>query len=363
MGALHSFVRRWARALPTRVAVGAGVGVALALAVHGGRVGGAYGWLAVVRSVVYTVVLWTVVVETKRCTARVPLASWRAVSVHIAAISAVATVAFAALAGVDHVVLRALTGGGPDHAHGPWTALTASVALVFTLVLTSLVYLAEFYRRLRDSEQARLEAELRALRAQVDPHFLFNALNSIAALVRASPREAEGVTERLADLFRYTLRSSQRRTVPLADEVEAVRRYVDIEAVRFRDRLSVTFDVDPSALDAEVPSLLVLPLVENAVKHGVARTDGPCAVRVRAALVGGVVEVGVRDTGPGFDSVDADAVLARGTGLANVRDRLRLLYSDGAALSIRPDGVVLRFPHRPVGLARPAPARAPQAVP
>jgi signal transduction histidine kinase len=341
------------------VGVGAAAGVLVLALKDGAALGawatGEHAWsrpyrLEVLHSalsgVLYTVVMWNVVLESKRqLTRRWPIEGPRSIGLHVLAIGLAATAVFVVLQPAADVLCVVL--GLEDSSDGPPLALIAGVTFVFTIVTTALAYLIEFYGRLRASEQARTLAELSALRAQINPHFLFNTLNSIAALIRIAPDQAEGVTERLADLFRYTLRASQYPTVTLRDELSATQLYIEIEQARFRDRLVVEVDVSPAVLAAEVPSLLVQPLVENAVKHGVAQTEGACAVRLRVRLDGAqCVEIEVRDTGPGFDTADAEVVMARGTGLANVRERLRLGCGDDATLTLLPDGVVLRFPLR-----------------
>ncbi|MEL6443598.1 MAG: histidine kinase [Bacteroidota bacterium] len=315
---------------------------------------------SVASGMIYTTAMWSVLLETKRfLLTRYPISTWRVGALHVVAIATTATATFVLIGVLDPVVCAVF--GIEDDGEGPPLVVIAGVAFLMTLVLSTLMYLVEFYQRFRDAEHARLQAELSALRAQINPHFLFNTLNSIAALVRVAPSEAEGVTERLADLFRYTLRASQHPTVTLRDELEATQLYIDIEQVRFQDRLLVHVKVDPAVARAQVPSLLVQPLVENAVKHGVARTDGPCVVRVRAHIAedagagrtpAPMVELQVFDTGPGFDSRDPDVVLKRGSGLANVRDRLRLLYGNAATLHLLADGVVLRFPFRAMEIER-----------
>ena len=220
-------------------------------------------------------------------------------------------------------------------------AFTAS--LIGNLIASSLA----FYRRMRDAKQAALEAELRALRAQINPHFLFNALNAIAALIRTRPQEAEAVTENLADLFRYSLKAAQHPTVTLADELRSVELYLTIEQARFRDRLQVTLAVPETLLAARIPSLTLQPLVENAVKHGAQHTVSGCTVTIEAHEQEGGVYLRVMDTGPGFDTLAEAEVLARGTGLVNVRERLRLVFGAGAGLRLQPQGVAIHFPLQP----------------
>ena len=173
-------------------------------------------------------------------------------------------------------------------------------------------------RRILQSDVAAREAELRALRAQLDPHFLFNSLNSINALVGSDPEGARRMCERLGDFMRRTLALGAKDEVPLAEELALVDRYLEIEQVRFGERLQVSREIDPASLTCMVPPLLLQPLVENAVKHGVARrVDGGC-VRIAAHRANGRVGIVVENP------VDPDAPPKRGqgVGLDNVRRRL-----------------------------------------
>jgi signal transduction histidine kinase len=226
-----------------------------------------------------------------------------------------------------------------------------SVAWEVMLIIAVVAFLAAFvgssiahHRQLRAAQRATYEARLQALRAQVHPHFLFNTLNTITALIRTRPAEAERVTEDLADLLRYSLRTSKRDAVSLQEEVEAVELYLSVAQARFRERLTTTITVPNDLRDARVPSMVLQPLVENAVKHGVGETEDPCSITVRAASETDTLRLCVTDTGPGFDTTDRDAVLHRGTGLANVQDRLRVLYGNRADFILHPQGVELRFP-------------------
>ena len=310
----------------------------------------------IILSIMYTTSLWGALLLTKALLFRyVPLHSWRGVVGHVLTIAVVSTVVFVLMKKVDYYICETFFDG--RHAGEPPMAQTILITMIAVIVITSLTYAFDFYRRLRDAEQVVLQSELKALRAQINPHFLFNTLNSIAALVRSRPQEAERVTEQLADLFRYSLRASKQPTVTLRDELAATQHYVGIEQTRFGDRLLVQIDVPPEVLDAQVPSLLLQPLVENAVKHGVAQTDGLCAIRLTIQRTdAGEVALTVRDTGPGFDTTEVADVLRRGSGLANVRDRLYLRFGEAAALTILPDGVALRFPYRTATHAE-APAR------
>ena len=191
------------------------------------------------------------------------------------------------------------------------------------------------------------EAEMAALRAQINPHFLFNALNTVAALIRDTPDQAEATVEHLAALFRDVLNASGQALVPLRDELRLVRRYLAVEEARFGDALAVEVDVEPGVEDTPVPAFAVQTLVENAVKHGVERKRGGGAVTVRARRAADAVEVVVTDTGAGLPPGGA----VYGVGLSNVADRLRLLYGSAAALGVSPtdDGVraTLHLPSPP----------------
>lgn len=217
----------------------------------------------------------------------------------------------------------------------------------------SLVYVAYAYAaRARDAEVARWQAvaaaralELEALRAQLDPHFLFNALNGVRALVAEEPARAREAVTQLSELLRYALRSDV--VVPLRDEVETVRSYLALEAVRFEERLRYTVDVAPDALDVPVPPMLVQTLVENGIKHGVARRPGGGTLAVEARREGAGLHVRVTNSA----APTAEASGEGGLGLRNARERLRLLYGDAPTLVLQsePDHVVadLRLPARP----------------
>jgi len=190
-------------------------------------------------------------------------------------------------------------------------------------------------RRRRELDTARLEADLaqaqlRALQMQLQPHFLFNTLHGIAMLTDSDPAAAETMAVKLAELLRATLRLRDVPEVPLRTELELLRAYLEIEETRFGDRLNATFAVPDDLLDAPVPSFLLQPIVENAVRHGVAPRVEAGNISIGAARDNGALVLSVEDDGPGFG---ADPFAAQGVGLAATRDRLALRY--GAAGSIR----------------------------
>ena len=236
-------------------------------------------------------------------------------------------------------------------------------APVIPTVLLALIGYHQYWHRvlgLRHREQELVElaatAQLAALRAQINPHFLFNSLNSIAQLIRADPDRAEACVERLAEMFRYVLRYGEKDFVPLAEELEMARAYLDIERARFGDRLRVETHVDPPSLQHLIPNLILQPLVENAVRHGLSRKRGGGTVRIDARLADGCLELSVGDDGLGMPDTALARVYEHGIGLRNLRDRLARLYgpahlpeitsAPGSGTRVR-----LRLPLRPAEVA------------
>jgi LytS/YehU family sensor histidine kinase len=191
---------------------------------------------------------------------------------------------------------------------------------------------ADAEQRVLRSEIAAREAELRALRAQIDPHFLFNSLNSISALIASDPGRARGMGQLLAEFLRESLTLGAEAKIPIAREVALARRYLEIEQVRFGRRLAMGTMVSPDAAGVLVPALLLQPLVENAVRHGIATCLEGGVVEVSARLAGDVVAITV--TNPR----DSDDASTRGTGfgLDIVRRRLVVSFGEAAAVVIEP---------------------------
>jgi signal transduction histidine kinase len=223
---------------------------------------------------------------------------------------------------------------GPGRA-GPMAAVFLTHAAM--VLGWSSLYLGYHYLqgvRAAEAERWRLElamrdAELHALRAQLNPHFLFNSLNSLRGLVTEDPERAQESITGLAALLRYTLRLSRGPTTTLERELEAVRHYLELEALRFESRLRYRIDVDPHALEHAVPPLLVQTLVENAIKHGIGELPEGGSVRIEARQNAGELRIRVANTGrlpagqePG------------GIGLANSLDRLRLMFGEQVALRL-----------------------------
>ncbi len=196
------------------------------------------------------------------------------------------------------------------------------------------------------------ESELTALRMQLQPHFLFNTLNSIAVLIRNRPAEAESMVHRLSDFLRVTVDGSADQEVPLYQELDFLRSYLAIEEARFGDRLTVHFQVDGQIDSALVPSLILQPLVENAIRYAVAPRRGPAAVGISGRRKDGTVELEVWDDGPGMTGPEYSR--REGVGLGNTRQRLATLYGveQGMVVGNRsPEGlsVKLWLPYRTAG--------------
>ena len=212
--------------------------------------------------------------------------------------------------------------------------MTAGYAMAFSAWLR--IYFGVHARRRRRAIELKAlqlevvahDARLRALESQLNPHFLFNCLNSVRALIVEDPARAQTMVTRLAELLRYSLKSDRPDAVTLEEELAAVSDYIDLERVRFEERLAVDVAVEPGALGARVPRMLVLTLVENAVKHGIAQLPSGGGVWISARLADGHLKIEVANSGelqPGAEG---------GVGLANARERLRLLYGAAASLTL-----------------------------
>lgn len=182
-----------------------------------------------------------------------------------------------------------------------------------------------------EAELAR--AQLQALKMQLHPHFLFNTLNTISELVHEDPGTAEKMVIRLSDFLRLTLDHMGIPEVPLMVEIDFLKRYLEIEQMRFEDRLKVDIDVDPASAHGRVPNLILQPIVENALKHGLSRISGTGRLLIRAKSAAGRLLVRVMDNGPGIPSGRLTDI-REGVGLANTRRRLRQVYGEDHILSL-----------------------------
>lgn len=215
-----------------------------------------------------------------------------------------------------------------------WADAPASWAwLAYWAVLGA--YLAVDYheqihqRAARTQELERLLAQSRieTLRTQLNPHFLFNALNAVSAHVEGAPRTARWMLEQLGDLLRLSLDHADEQEIPLQQELAFIDRYLKLQKIRFDNRLDVIVDVEPPALRAMVPTFILQPLLENAIRHGIARRSTAGLIEIQAWHENGSLHLSVRDDGPGLPA-DWDIERAIGVGLSNTQERLRRLYGD-----------------------------------
>ncbi len=289
---------------------------------------------------VWSQLILTLVSRVKLGTGR--LIAW--LSIHIAATVLICAVNVLLVAWLDHRYFHS------DRAETYAFAVRSMLVnhLDFQVVLYWAVlgaaYMVEFVRRYRERDRAAAELEqklamtqLESLRMQLNPHFLFNALNSVAELMEMDVKQAQRTLTRVSDLLRLSLRSAGSSTIPLWQEIELVELYLQIARVRYGQGLEVDIDVDSSAVDLPVPSFLLQPLVENALKHGLAPGHRGQSIHVSARRVGDALELVVDDNGKGLDGLITTSgrfMAARpsvdglGIGLTNTRSRLTMLYGD-----------------------------------
>ena len=281
---------------------------------------------------------------------------------------------------VTNLIARGLLPFGPGlPPRGPpgFSILPRVLDIVAYMAIVGLAHSVHFYRRFREREHRAVylesnlaNARLDALRAQLQPHFLFNSLNAIVALLRRDPRLAEATLMSLSDLLRLALSQSEKQEISLREEMEFVQRYLEIQQTRFGDKLRVEEDIESAALDCLVPSLLLQPLVENAIRHGIEPAENAGTVRLTAHRRNGQLALTVEDDGVGLPkpvielppAMVTDAALnghpqtlaptrtpsanggaGTGIGLANLRSRLEVLYGaqQKLELSPRPKGGVI----------------------
>lgn len=222
-----------------------------------------------------------------------------------------------------------------------WSRFSQNI--VYYVLLVGVAHATLYYWRYRERERAaeRLAAglavaRLQALKTQLQPHFLFNTLHAISALIPAEAQPARRMVARLGDLLRISLDHEDTQEVTLRDELAFLQPYLEIEQARLGDRLTVTMDIHPDTLDARVPHLMLQPIVENAIRHGIAPRIDPGTVRVSAtpSTNGNYVELEVRDDGPGIESSDGTSA-GKGVGLRNIQSRLEQLYGNQHDFELR----------------------------
>jgi hypothetical protein len=261
---------------------------------------------------------------------------------------------------VAYMVLRAWVGTWQSEARfseafQPLLVKTWHFNLLIYWVIVAVSFAFNYYRKFRERElrAAELEkslaqAKLKALQMQLNPHFLFNSLHSISALMHQNVEAADRMIVRLSDLLRAALESSDSQEVTLREELAFLQKYLEIEKIRFGSRLTVNMNVAGDTLDAQVPNLILQPLIENAIRHGIEPHSKPGCIELRTYCADGALMLDVSDNGNG---VAQPGSVSEGVGLSNTRDRLRTLYgeSHGFELGNRPEGglrVRLSIPFR-----------------
>ena len=271
--------------------------------------------------------------------------AWRTAAIHLAA-----ALGFS----LAYVVLRALVGQAhswlldepvtfPEVFRPLWVRTFPFNLLIYGVII-AVSHSIDYYRKYHERtvhalelEKHLAEARLQALLRQLKPHFLFNTLNGIASLMHSDVQAADRMLVRLAELLRLTMSHPGQPLTRLQDEITFIEKYLEIERIRFRDRLSVTIDVDPAALEAQVPSLILQPLVENAIRHGVEPYARPGRIELVVRREPGTIVLTVRDNGAGEP---AGGFSREGIGLGNTRARLRELYGEQHRFELanHPDG-------------------------
>ena len=212
------------------------------------------------------------------------------------------------------------------------------IGFIFYTLMATVFYLYFFYKknkekneREKELKQEVREAVLRALKSQINPHFLFNSLNSIASLTMTNPEKAHEMVIALSDFMRYSLRKQHNETVALEEEINHTRLYLQIEKIRFGNRMDYTFDIDPACFNCQIPTLLLQPLFENAVKYGVYEASETVEISMTATKEGEYSKLVLSNN---FDK-EAVPVKGEGIGIKNVQERLRMVYNSNKLMEIK----------------------------
>ena len=246
---------------------------------------------------------------------------------------------------VDHIIWNTLVVGASPRPLSIWYILDnfhflneffVCVAILFAGFARA--YFLRFQEHQQETVQLRMdaaklqanlaEARLSALRMQINPHFLFNTLHVISDHFEENPRAARTMIARLSEILRYTLDGTETRKVPLSREIQFLDSYLDIQRFRFEDRLEVNIDIEPDAQHALVPTLILQPLVENAIKHGISQIEGQGIIEIRCWRENEELHIRIQDNGPGLMNTNGNHREGNGIGLRNTKERLEMLYGD-----------------------------------
>ena len=277
----------------------------------------------------------------------------RRLALHMMAAFATAFVHVLVLGQLDEVIMRVMRISSAYRPPVPVRALVVGYGATNVMIYWGLVAIGQavaYFNRYQDRELRLTQAELHALRTQLQPHFLFNALNAIAELVHVDAVRADATITKLSELLRLALSRGHSHELPLKEELDFVRTYLEIQQMLLQERLDVRWHIDDESLDACVPAMVLQPLVENAVQHGIAPRVGGGILEISARLQAERLRLEVIDNGVGISR--SAAAGAGGIGLSNTRARLRHLYASAASLEIVPrdaGGVsaIVTMPYRP----------------
>jgi two-component system LytT family sensor kinase len=213
--------------------------------------------------------------------------------------------------------------------HNAWSAVALFATTLFATALPIKIWAASRNEKKLESQQLLLnEARLAALQRQINPHFLFNTLNSVASLIRTNPEQARKVVYRLSNILRRLLRKHE-NFCPLREELSFIDDYLAIEMVRFGDKLQFTKEIDQDSLDRLVPSMLLQPIIENSIRHGLSSKVDGGTIRVRSRVVEGRLHLTVEDDGVGIPEAKLATLFQQGIGVSNVNERLKVLFGEG----------------------------------
>ncbi len=238
-----------------------------------------------------------------------------------------------------------------------WPMMTSSIIVYW--ILTLIIFGWDYYRKYQNQyiqtlklESQLSQSQLQTLKMQLQPHFLFNALNTISMLIRRDKDEqAVDMVSGLSDLLRSTLTGENDQLVPLSDELALVQKYLDIEQVRFKDNIKVIYEIEESSRMAMVPNMILQPIIENAIKHGLSKTMGQGCIKIKSQVEGTNLHLEIMNTAPYLDT-SPDPENGNGIGLSNTQKRLEQLYKEDHSFEItyqEPVGVVvkMKFPIKP----------------
>lgn len=207
-------------------------------------------------------------------------------------------------------------------------------------MIVAVIFTFDYYKKFNENRliasqlQSKLSlAELNMLKMQIHPHFLFNTLNTISALVHKNPEDADKMISRLSDLLRTSLDYSGKHFVTVREEIDFLNLYLEIQKVRFKERLKVVINIDPASLNIEVPAIILQPIVENSIKHVLEKTKDVCEIKISSSVKNNILTLEVTDNGPGI--LESNYINKEGVGLSNVKSRLSQIYSNDQSLKIK----------------------------